>query len=152
MGLTKVIGMIGLGLLGSGCATQEQLINKTETGFPQAVFKKDNLSSVKAKITDYCDGRGFTVDIENENRVICRKPLKDDFSGFLYRALATEKYSTIPVATTAFTVYPNAVGIKVTTNIYLEHQGAFGKVTKRPYHNVDDLNKLQQRLYDMGGE
>lgn len=135
----------------TGCATTAPL-RSTASGFPEADFYNTNMDVVQNKIAEYCNTRGFNLEIVNQNTIKCSQDITRTGAGMLYAALTTPQYATNPHLNSVFTMFKTAKGIKVTTNVFVESQNAFGQVKRNEVRNNETLNVLQQRLYDMGGK
>ena len=126
-----------------GCA-QEPLKKQTSSGKPETEFPNKTVDQVINGITEYCNDKGFVVEEQNKNYVVCAKE-DEGAQGFFTQLAIGNAYSTTPQNKLRFSVSKKGNGSKVWVNAWSETQMAMGQVNKMPFEG----NKAQNQMQDM---
>lgn len=141
--MKKLVLAVLASTLLAGCA-QEPLKKQTSSGKPEVEFPNKTVEQVINGITEYCNDKGFVVEEQNKNYVVCAKQA-DGTQGFFTQLAIGNAYSTTPQNKLRFSVSPKGQGAKVWLNAWSETQMAMGQVNRMPFEG----NKAQNQMQDM---
>ena len=128
----------------AGCA-QELLKKPTTSGKPETEFPNKTVDQVIDGITEYCNDKGFVVEEQNKNYVVCSKEA-EGIQGFATQLAIGNAYSTTPQNKIRFSVSKKGNGAKVWVNAWSETQMALGQVNKMPFDTNSAKNQMQNIL------
>ena len=141
----KKLLLVGLiSVLLTGCA-QETLKKQTSSGKPEIEFPNKTVDQVINGITEYCNDKGFIVEDQSKNYVVCSKEA-EGAQGFFTQLAIGNAYSTTPQNKLRFSVSKKGNGAKVWLNAWSETQMAMGQVNRMPFEGNNAQNQMQDML------
>ena len=129
------------------CVPQPQLTKKTESGYPETIYKNDSLERVRGVITQGCLNKGLMVEDSSVSQVVC----SSEITGTMEIMSATlilngNASSSTPREKIRFVIFNVQDGIKVTAQPTMELQMSGGATRSARVTNTRELNGLQEFL------
>lgn len=144
--MKKLLLICSIATVITGCA-KEALIKETQSGKAEAEYPNYTQEQVIDAIVQYCNGKGFSIEEQQKNFVICSKQMTGGAAIFTQLAIGNS-YSTTPQAKARYSVAKYKNGTKVWAEAYAETQMALGQVRKEPLDGNKTRNELQRALDD----
>ncbi|HGJ5878780.1 MAG TPA: hypothetical protein ACHBZ9_06860 [Arsenophonus nasoniae] len=132
-------------ILLSGCANQEPLKKKTQSGKPEGTYQNTTKSDVKDSLSEYCNNKGLIVMESTDSIVICSKETEGMHS-ILSQMVLGNSYSTTPVAKIKFSIGEVGGSVKVWSDAWIETQMAMGQIKQMVIKDNSTINDLQNIL------
>ena len=144
--MKKLLLICSIATVITGCAN-EALIKETQSGKAEAEYPNYTQEQVIDAIVQYCNGKGFSIEEQQKNFVICSKQMTGG-TAILTQMAIGNSYSTTPQAKARYSVAKYKNGTKVWAEAYAETQMALGQVRKEPLDSNTTRNELQRALDD----
>lgn len=144
--MKKLLLICSIATVITGCAN-EALIKETQSGKAEAEYPNYTQEQVIDAIVQYCNGKGFSIEEQQKNFVICSKQMTGGAAIFTQMAIGNS-YSTTPQAKARYSVAKYKNGTKAWAEAYAETQMALGQVRKDPLDGNKTRNELQRALDD----
>lgn len=144
--MKKLLLICSIATVITGCAN-EALIKETQSGKAEAEYPNYTQEQVIDAIVQYCNGKGFSIEEQQKNFVICSKQMTGG-AAILTQMAIGNSYSTTPQAKARYSVAKYKNGTKVWAEAYAETQMALGQVRKEPLDSNKTRNELQRALDD----
>lgn len=129
----------------SGCAQEPQLLKQTASGKAESEYPNNTPEQVMDAIVQRCNERGFVIEDQSKNYVICSKQMEGAQSMLTQIAIGNA-YSTTPQVKVRYSVSKFKSGAKAWAESWAETQMAFGQIQRAPLNNNSVRNELQSVL------
>lgn len=128
-----------------GCATQEPLRKQTASGKPEGIYPEYKQEQVVNAIVLRCNEKGFMVEEQNTNYVVCSKEMTGGGAIAMQLAIGNS-YSTTPKIKARYSMSKYQNGTKVWVDAWSETQMAMGQINKMALDSNKTKNELQYVL------
>ena len=142
--MKKLLFICAIGTLITGCA-QEPLLKQTASGKAEAEYPNHTPEQVIDAVVERCNERGFAVEQQTKNFVVCAKEMEGGQSMFTQLAIGNA-YSTTPQLKVRYSVSKFKTGSKAWAEAWAETQMALGQIQRVPLNNNATLNNIQTVL------
>ena len=148
---SKLLAVAFVILAISGCAEPVAKIANTPSGKPEAMFRNASLSNVSNKMVGICAQVGASIDVAENNRVVCRKTLEGS-EAVTTQLLLGNSYSTAPVSVMSFTLVKMGRDVKAYVDQYSETIMALGQPRRVNTMGNANFNIMLQVFEKIGGD
>lgn len=135
----------------TACATPIDLKKETASGYPEGVFPRTTVETVKSKLMQGCSAKGVLVQDVQSNSVVCGKTMTGS-DAMLATLTMGDSYSTTPERKVRFMIFKDGDNVKVTAQQWMELQMAFGQIRKQDLNANKQRNEMQDFLEQLGAK